>query len=156
MNVSEWVYWEFFCCACVQLISFILCCLQMFTTCYVHTAVISAAGTLLVLTSLLLNPAAPGSEVWVSLLARSFYLIKVQPKWNLSNTRIWSQPGLCSFISDVLWLRLRAENQSIAAAAAKSCTQSADKSRLTNNQWNYTTEHHIDSTSQTSWTQIKT
>lgn len=62
-----------------------------------------------------LIPPAIGSEVGVSLLAGTFYLIKVQPKWNLRNTMIWSQPGTCYCISDVLWLCLRGENQSRAA-----------------------------------------
>lgn len=59
-----------------------------------------------------LIPPAIGSEVGVSLLAGTFYLIKVQPKWNVRNTMIWSQSGLCCYISDVLWLCLRGEKLS--------------------------------------------
>lgn len=45
-----------------------------------------------------LSPHAIGSE------AGTFYLIKEQPKWNLRNAMIWSQPALCHYGSDVLRL----------------------------------------------------
>lgn len=131
-----------------------ICCLQTFSTCSVFTALISAAVTLLVQTLLLLNPPVSGSEVRLSLFAGTFYLIKVQPKWNLRNSGIWSQPGPCYFLSDVLWLRLRRENRS--RAAAKTDTLSADRSQLTNNQWNYNSEQHSANTVNSNKNRIKT
>lgn len=59
-----------------------------------------------------LIPPAVGSEVRVSLLAGTFYLIKVQSKWNLRNTMIWSRSALCYCISDVLWLWLPGSRKS--------------------------------------------
>lgn len=100
-----------------------------------------------------LIPPAIGSEVGVSLLAGTFYLIKVQPKWNLRNGVIWSKPALRYCISDVLWPCLRGEARGRAAVGSRILC--ADRSRLTNSQRNYSSEHHTDSTLQSLFTQIK-